>query len=105
MTSALAIPECLEPLAVWDTRDYDGAWWWLVREGLKPYEWAQEHIREPNSTYRVDFYLFDGPFAVVHRYARDEDGRLYGDGAEPVKLPPVVQPLDELPPAHLLRQP
>jgi hypothetical protein len=91
-----------EPLAVWDTRDgKDSLWWQHWREASK---WAPAHIADANSTYRVEFFLVDAPFAVVWRYKRNENGRCYTDPAtgDIASADPVVQMLDELPPDHLL---
>ena len=68
--------------------------------------WAGEHIPRRNDTYRVEFYLLDAPFAVVYRYERDEDGYKHnGPDGEIATEPPVVVPLTELPPEHLLEKP
>jgi hypothetical protein len=47
--------------------------------------------------------LLDAPFAVVYRYALNEDGHKYIDPATGYAAvePPVVVPLAELPPEHL----
>jgi hypothetical protein len=101
--TAPAIPDGLEPLAVWDARDPLNCQPDVPRY-LESTEWAKAHIERVNDTYRAEFYLVDGPFAVVHRYSADDTGRrllLAGDG-ELATEEPVVQMLDELPPAHLL---
>lgn len=95
------IPEGLEPLGVWDAGDPlnnqpDVPRW------LESAEWAGEHIPQPNATYRVDFYLADAPFAVVHRYKLNENGRKYQVNGEPVREDPAIMPLAELPPDRLL---
>lgn len=70
--------------------------------------WAVSHIPEPHRTYRLEFYLLDSPFVIVHRFALNQDGRKFavepdGEmGIRPVTDPPVIVPLAELPPAHLL---
>lgn len=94
------VPDGLEPLGIWDTR-VGSAWKCCMPEAG---EWAEQHIRDAGSTYRAEFYLFDVPFAVLYRYARDEDGRIACDPetCALVKADPVVQVLDELPPARLL---
>ena len=98
------IPEGLEPLAVWDA----GPGWvdGLVDERIA---WARQHILRVNDTYRVEFYLIDAPFAVVHRFKLDANGRKYALGeysfisdGEPAREEPVVVPLGGLPPARLL---
>jgi hypothetical protein len=100
MAPTAAPPEA-EPLAVWDTRDHGSPWWDHLIEGSK---WATAHIAEAESTYRVEFYLVDAPFAVLNRHQRDEGGRLRWNPETnyPFCREPVVQMLDELPPAHLM---
>jgi hypothetical protein len=91
-----------EPLATWDTRDHGSPWW-----GDHPIEiskWAVAHIADANSTYRVEFFLVDAPFAVVCRYTRNDHGHCFTDPetGDIARDEPVVQVLDELPPTHLL---
>lgn len=101
--STLVIPEGLEPLAAWDgirISEYG-----FSRETIERAEWARERLGDPAFIYRAEFYLLDGPFAVVHCYARGADGFKYQDaetGSIAVE-PPAIVPLGELPPAHLLR--
>lgn len=99
--TAPAIPDGLEPLAVWDVRS-DA---WFDRYFLERAKWATGHIERSCDTYRAEFYLLDAPFARLHCYRRNPDGFKHGDPAtgEPVTEPPVIVPLAELPPAHLLR--
>jgi hypothetical protein len=104
-TDAYRIPAGLEPLAVWDTRDdafWDGTGALLRACGA--ITWAGQHIPGRNEAYRIEFYLLDGPYAVVSRYALNADGLKYADpetgGA--TTEPPVIVPLAELPPARLL---
>lgn len=92
------------PLAVWDAGDPlncqpDVPRW------LESAEWAGEHIPRADATYRIDFYLIDAPFAVVHRYKLSETGRKYCVSGEPAREEPVIVPLAELPPARLLGSP
>lgn len=89
------------PLAVWDSNNVGGLFWRNWREAS---EWAIAHIGEAESTCRVEFHMLDGAFAVVHRLARNGAGRVMWDQETegPVWRDPVVQALDELPPAHLL---
>jgi len=96
----VAVPAGLgPPLAVWDCRDPGISRLWP--EGSK---WAQANIRDAGSTYRLEFYLLDTPFAVAYRYVRNGAGfKTVRDGTgEPLCADPVVQMLDELPPAHLM---
>jgi hypothetical protein len=104
------IPEGLEPLAVWDCRE--PAWglgrgWGIGLACAEAFrearEWAEVNIDANHRTYRAEFYLLDAPFAVLYRYKRDEAGFLVVSEGEPVTEPPVIVPLAELPPAHLLR--
>jgi hypothetical protein len=94
----------LSPLAVWDCEDRGGVWWRDFRECCA---WAVANIRNADSTFRIDFYLVDAPFAVVYRDSRDEAGKLFTDPAtgEIARDEPVVQLLTELPPSHLLHDP
>lgn len=102
--SALAIPEGLEPLADFDPREWpcrysDGEMQQIVW-------WMQKHLTEyARYADRVEIYMLDAPFAVVHRYARDGDGFKYAlePGGPPATDEPVIVPLTELPPEHLLR--
>jgi hypothetical protein len=89
-----------EPLAVWDTRT--ATWFtWAFSERT---HWATEHLQRARDTYRAEFYLMDAPFAVLYRYARNSDGKLYEDPdtGHLVSETPVTQMLDELPPKRLL---
>lgn len=94
------IPEGLEPLGVWDTRTVDNAWWYHWKTAVT---WANRHIPRAGDTYRAEFYLIDAPFAVICRFKRDENGFKYQQDGEIATEPPVIVPLTELPPAHLLR--
>lgn len=105
-----------EPLAVWDANDTDGLFW---RNWEEATPWAIRHF--PDRARRIhwaEFYLLDTPFAILHYYAENDHrrrarrGHLYLDrrlylGADPcaparADAEPVVQLLDELPPAHLM---
>jgi hypothetical protein len=100
------VPEGLEPLAVWDARDeafWDGHDALLRACGA--IAWAKDRIPARNDACRIEFYLLDAPFAVVTHFARDADGFKYAQDGQAVTEPPVVVPLDELPPAHLLGAP
>lgn len=92
--SALVIPEGLEPLAVWDVRGDRGPWMRRAVPGtpgatrmIEAAQWVCRNITPAASVYRVDFYLLDGPFAVVYCFEAE----------------PVIMPLDGLPPEHLLK--
>jgi hypothetical protein len=91
-----------ELLGVWDTRDKHSRWWQPAMP--EAVAWAAQHIADADSTYRVEFRLLDGPYAVVWRHKRDAEGRLYADldTGEIASEGPVIQALGELPPAHLL---
>jgi hypothetical protein len=67
--------------------------------------WIVGNIDRARDVFRIEFYLLDGPFAVVHRYKRDGAGCRYFDAATggAATEPPVLVPLGELPPEHLLR--
>ena len=89
------------PLAVWDAGDPlncqpDVPRW------LESTEWAMAHIPRANDTWRVEFYLIDAPFAVVHRFAVNDAERKYFSGGKVAREEPVIVPLAELPPARLL---
>lgn len=99
------IPEGLEPLAVWDVRAAEWGSTWLgdTRGAVL---WIWDHLGgNPSTIRRVEFYVLDGPFAVVYRYALQDEGFKYQDLAtwEAAVEPPVIVPLAELPPAHLLK--
>lgn len=92
-----------EPLAVWDASEEEGLFWqgWPAT-----HVWAADHLGQEvaNRTIRADFHFVDAPFAVLHQVVTDEDGRKLVDPVTggPMLAEPVVQMLDELPPAHLL---
>lgn len=94
-----------EPLAVWDVRDEGSLFW---QHWGETHAWARDHYRDRGMrTYRTEFYLLDAPFAVMYRYAADESGqgrrvRYNTETGGPDLEEPVVEMLDELPPAHLL---
>ena len=100
------VPDGLEPLAVWDARDCTGPWR-VTTGGEEFYRsfdaacWMVGHVERARDVVRIEFYLFDAPFAVAHRVT----GRFELDRAtgEPEQEPPVIVPLAELPPARLLR--
>lgn len=100
--TALAVPEGLEPLAVWDTRER--AWLDDHDRWVERIEWAKANIPDAGSTYRVEFALLDAPFAIVYRHARNDEGRVIFDviANGPATDPPVIVPLTELPAARLL---
>jgi hypothetical protein len=92
------IPEGLEPLAVWDSTEPG----WCDEHWRERTEWAVLHL-DAEFTYRAEFYLIDAPFAVVHKFARNGDGRKWAANGEAMTEPPAILPLTELPPAHLVR--
>lgn len=110
------IPEGLEPLAVWDVRGKwsdpgaIGPWLCMTPPGEPFYDsfhaasWVVGNIDRACDVFRIEFYMLDAPFAVVHRYKRNEDGFKYQDAAtgKAAAEPPVIVPLGSLPPAHLL---
>ena len=106
----MTIPDGLEPVAVWDgperahltftDGELDQVAWWLQKH-------LTEHARD---AYRIDFHRIDigdrtAHIAIVHRYARNADGYKHNDPAtgKIAIEEPVIVPLDELPPEHLLR--
>jgi hypothetical protein len=99
------LPACTHvgPLAVWDANDRSGLFW---DHWSETHVWAIEHLGRDvaNRTYRVEFFLVDAPFAVLHCFSLNADGRKYTDPATggTARAKPVVQMLDELPPAHLM---
>lgn len=105
-----AIPEGLEPLAVWDVRERLGPWREWTNGGEETDDsvdavlWAMCNLAPSRNIYRIEFYLLDCPLAVVHRWKLGEDGRKFAlePGGEGVTEAPAVQMLAELPPAHLL---
>jgi hypothetical protein len=94
-TSAVA------PLGVWDSREEH----WYGPRWREMSAWAQEHFpgRAAN-VYRAEFYLIDAPFAVLHSFKENSEGRRYLDTAtgEPAIEEPFTLVLGELPPNHLL---
>jgi hypothetical protein len=108
--TAIAIPEGLEPLAVWDVRERLGPWREWTNGGEETSDsvdavlWAIANTGPARDIYRIEFHLIDAPFAVVYRYKRNGDGFKYQDPETDsiATEPPVIVPLAELPPAHLL---
>lgn len=90
-----------EPIAVWDANLAGSLWFRLWPETAR---WSQAHISDTrNRCFRAEFHLIDVPFAVLHCYAKDENGHSFnGPDGEPALADPVVEMLDELPPPHLL---
>lgn len=97
---SVAIPEGLDPVGVWDASSRR----WVDEHWRERVAWAQQHIPDVDATYRVEFYLIDSPFAVVHRYGRNPGNHKHRDPAtgEIARDEPVILPLAELPPACLL---
>ena len=89
-----------DPIGVWDASDAD----WPRLHAAGASEWARKHLEHVDRTYRIEFYLLDTPYAVIRRFAEDENGnlRLDLDAEAPMRDEPVVQVLTELPPEHLL---
>lgn len=102
--TALAVPEGLEPLAVWDAKDRPPGWTSAHTRDMC--RWIAVHLGL-NTSYieRIEIYVLDGPFAAIHQFDQTADGHKYHDPATdgPARLEPVFVPLAELPPAHLLR--
>jgi hypothetical protein len=97
------IPEGLEPVAVWDDTDPE----WAEGTLSDRFFWTTGHspIGHVYRARRIAFYLLDGPFAVIYRYRNDFRGYI-GRERPPSGFPedePVIVPLAELPPEHLLR--
>ena len=91
----------LDPLAVWDSREPGGCFW---RHHPEASQWASTHLpHQATSIYRAEFHLMDTPFAIVHAYARNDQGRAIFDPATNglVHAPPATVILSELPPEHL----
>lgn len=98
------------PVAVWDANHRD----WPQFSASGAHNWAKTRIRDLVATYRIEFILLDGPLAVVYRYQtlpgadhgrpqlrfmiRDDDGSV-----APAVAEPVIVPLRDFPPKHLLR--
>lgn len=94
----MTIPDGLEPLGVWDLTHGtlfkgDDNWEQLFLDACF---WWADHLDDDGSIGRVEFYLIDAPFAVVYRH--DATGKIATE-------PPVIVPLDQLPPPHLLGTP
>jgi len=92
----VTIPEGLEPLAAWGPHTPG----WVDRNVYEKIEWAKAHIARAAEALRAEFYQTpDGPVALVRYYARHP---VYPGGPRALEPEPVVVPLAELPPAHLL---
>ena len=96
----VTIPDGLEPVAVWDT-----GYRWCDDDVNEKIAWARQHIDRVNDTWKVEFYATEPPHAIVHRFKRNDNGRKHVDPltGNIACDPPVIVPLGELPPAHLLR--
>jgi hypothetical protein len=106
------IPEGLEPLAVWDVDARTGPWAGRVPPGeafCRSFDaacWLVGQIERARDAVRIEFYLYDAPFMVAYRIASDKRGKLYDPATcGPLLDEPVIVPLAELPPEHLLRTP
>lgn len=102
-----ALPEGLEPLGIWVSAGPDR--WADGAPRLPRVAWLNAVARPRISTdrlSRIEFYRADTAFAVVYRH-RPIPGAVSWyvppDAGEPSTEPPVIVPLAELPPAHLLR--
>lgn len=96
------IPEGQEPLAVWDAKNRPDNW--TDGETQQMAWWMQTRMnRFASDAYRVEFYMLDGPFAVVCAFKRNGAGYKHNgpDGEIATELPELV-PLTELPPEHLM---
>ena len=94
--SAPVIPEGLEPLAVWGPHTPG----WAGGNVMEKIEWAKAHIPNAKNALRAELYQTpDGPVALMRYFAPNP---IYPGGPRALE-PPVVVPLAELPPAHLLR--
>lgn len=85
-----------DPLFRWDA---SSAWW--NKHCWEASQWAEQHIRDAEFTFIVDFYLIDVPFAVCYRFSKPK--RLNPATLDIDRDDPVIQILDELPPDRLLR--
>ena len=100
--TTLAVPEGLEPLAAWGPHTPG----WVDSNVDEKIEWARQHIDRVAEALRAEFYLTpDGPVALVRYFKRNAEGFKYHDPHRdgPAVEEPVIVPLDELPPAHLLK--
>jgi hypothetical protein len=97
-TEAARIAFDAAPVGVWEMRDRSCFWGLSDPRLLEAGLWAMRHLRRANDIFRAEFHVVDEPFAILWRYVRDEAGTLTDDQEEP-----VMQSLDELPPAHLLK--
>jgi hypothetical protein len=92
------VPPDAVPLETWDagTNFYTPGWQERV-------DWAREHLGDAGRLYRAEFYLIDAPFAVLYRYAENEDGRKFMDPATkaPAVEEPIVLMLAGLPPERI----
>ena len=99
----VTIPDGLEPIATWGPH----APHWVDANVYEKIAWATQHIDQADNAIRAEFYLIDGkPVALVRYFARNANGRKYLDlasGRPALEPHPVIVPLDELPPAHLLK--
>src|SRR6202012_4650582 len=101
----LAIPEGLEPLAVWESAGPDS---WADGAPRLPRAGSLNAVARPRiSTHRltrIEFYRADTAFAVLYR-VREIPGAVSWyvppNAEEPAAEPPVIVPLAELPPVYL----
>jgi hypothetical protein len=102
-----AVNRDLELLAVWDGRVKGWSDGWTWGEVMQVDDWMRENIGAYHrDACRFEVYVLDGPYALVHAYERGGDGKRRRDPATGriVVAEPVIVPVADLPPAHLLRE-
>jgi hypothetical protein len=85
---------------VYDVRQE--SWYNLaVEERLEVCTWMVEEGLDPGEVFRLEVFLIDCPFARVHEYDRDGDGRLRVEDLPPRRIavrPPRDVLVSSLPP-------
>jgi hypothetical protein len=94
------LPELPPPVAVWDANE--PGWAHPRQRWEQRYAWARRYIELLPETFRIEFYLLDGPFAVVHRYQVNADGFRWRLNGAPAEKDLEIVTLPELPPADFL---
>lgn len=90
------------PFGIWDARTEEC---WYALKTQQRIAWAKAHIPDADTTYRIEFFLVDAPFAVVYRYAAKDPWTLQYQLSvlrDATTDEPVVVPLAELPPPEIL---
>ena len=97
----MTIPDGHKPIATWGPHTPH----WVDSRINEKIAWVKANIPRHKDALRAEFYQTpNGPIALVRYYALNANGRKHNDATGQIALEPqpVIVPLSELPPAHLL---